>query len=109
MISTICTMLLLLATQAFLNANPELIALQSALQSIADVTPIVNGVVGLFVPSVALTKLCVVAVDGTVNDAKNVPLASDITDAGFVVSVVALNFSAIACNGTKLEPVTLTV
>ena len=77
---------------------------------IAGVVPIVNIAVGLFVPSDASTVLLPPAVAGTLNvTLLKLPAADAVTVAGVVGSATLLNLNVTACDGIKLEPVTVTV
>ena len=70
--------------------------------------PIVNDAVGWLVASDAVIMLSAFAVAGTTNDPTKPPVLFAVTGVTGV-SVVALSLNVIACDGTKLRPVTLTV
>ena len=71
---------------------------------------IVNVAIGLFVPSDASTVLLPPAVAGTLNVTPlKLPAADAVTVAGVVASGDPLNVNVTACDGTKLEPETVTV
>ena len=79
----------------------------SVTENIADDVPTLNVVVGVFVPSSAVTLLNSAGDAGTLSVAVNPPVELDVTVAGVDGIVTPLNLNVIACDGTTLVPVTV--